>query len=213
MSLLFGTTVSLSKPSSRIGLFVVALLAAATPQLAFAQGMPSAASLFENFSDASIIMMDLVVGIAFIAGIFISLFGLLKFKEYSEAGGRMKLSTPLGIIAVGALLVIMPGIINTTTETLSLGANTGKTLLSVNPGGSEAVAAMAGAMKGILLFVKLIGHLAFFRGLLILKSLSEGAQGATIGRALTHIFGGAAAININATASLLAATFALPLPM
>ena len=173
---------------------------------------PNAATMFENFSEASEELMDLVVAISFVGGIVVTVIGLMKFREYSESGGRMKLTVPLGLVAVGCLMTIMPGMINTATETLSLGANSGKTLLSQGGGGGgEGAAAMAGAISGILLFVKLIGHIAFFRGLLILKNLSEGAQGATIGRALTHLFGGAAAININATAAMLSATFGMPL--
>ena len=49
---------------------------------------------------------------------------------------------------------------------------------------------------------------AFFRGFLMLKRMADGDNQATVGRALTHIFGGAAAINVNATAAMLAATFA-----
>lgn len=195
----------------RVFMRLAAALIVLLPSVAFGQTAPSAAQMFANSADFFTIMMDLVVGAAFVAGLFITAMGLYKFKEYSEAGGRMKLSMPLGMVAVGALLVIMPGMISTATETLSLGANTGKSLLSQNTGGSEAGAAISGAVTGILLFVKLIGHIAFFRGLLILKGLSEGNQSATMGRALTHIFGGAAAININATAALLTSTLGMPL--
>lgn len=200
---------------NKLFFFVVAsfvVLAGFLPVSAFAQQYPSAADMFNNFSEVSVELMDLVVAVSFVGGIVVTIIGLLKFREYSESGGRMKISVPLGIVAVGCLMVIMPGMINTATETLSLGANSGKSLLSQGSAGSgDAAAAMSGAITGILLFVKLIGHIAFFRGLLILKSLSEGAQGATFGRALTHLFGGAAAININATAAMLSTTFGLPL--
>lgn len=190
-----------------------AITAGLFPYEAMAQMQaPSAASMFENFSEASEELMDLVVAVSLVGGIVVTIIGLLKFREYTEAGGRMKLTVPLGLVAVGCMMVIMPGMINTATETLSLGANTGKSLLSQgNPGGGDVPAAMAGAISGILLFVKLIGHIAFFRGLLILKGMSEGNQQATIGRALTHLFGGAAAININLTANMLSATFGMPL--
>lgn len=199
---------------NKLFFYVVAsfvVIAGILPTTAFAQQLPSAAEMFNNFSEVSLELMDLVVGVSFVGGIIVTIIGLLKFREYSESGGRMKISVPLGIVAVGCLMVIMPGMINTATETLSLGANSGKSLLSQGSSGGDASAAMSGAITGILLFVKLIGHIAFFRGLLILKSVSEGAQGATMGRALTHLFGGAAAININATAAMLSATFGLPL--
>ena len=167
--------------------------------------------MFENFSEASINLMDLVVGASFVMGIFVTAMGLWKFKEYGEQGGRVKFTLPLGLVAVGTFMVIMPGMLNMATETLSLGANTGKSVLSQGPTGGEASAAMAGAIKGILLFVKLIGHIAFLRGLFILKSMSEGSQQATMGRALTHLLGGAAAINIQVVAAMMSATLGMPL--
>lgn len=195
---------------------VVALVVAmSAPLTVFAQGavnmddMPSAAQMFENFSDASLALMDLVVGVCFVMGIIVTIIGLMKFKESAE--GRMKLSTPLGLVGVGCMMIIMPGMINMATETLSLGANTGKSILSEGRIENGAAAQMAGAIKGILLFVKLIGHIAFFRGLLILRDVSNGSQGASVGRALTHLLGGAAAINIDITASMLGATFGIPL--
>ena len=200
---------------SKLGVFSILATLFLWPGFAFAaSGIPSAATMFENFGNTATSLMDIVVATAFVCGLVITIVGLLKLREYAEAGGRMKLSTPLGVIAVGTLLVIMPGMINTATETLSLGANTGKSVLSQGGGGgSDAVAAMSGAIHGILLFVKLIGHIAFFRGLLILKRLAEGNGQTSMGAALLHIFGGAAAINITATADVFSTLLKIDLPI
>ena len=53
------------------------------------------------------------------------------------------------------------------------------------------------------MFVQLLGVIAFVRGLLILKSIGENKDGA-LGRAMTHIFGGAAAMNISWAITMLA---------
>lgn len=190
----------------------LALLALMMPLPALAQSLPNLGDMFANFSEASLALMDLVVGFAFVTGIVVSVIGLIRLKEYAEQGGRVKVSAPIGLLLVGACLIALPGMIDTATETMSLGANTGKNLLS-EPGGEGMPAQMAAAIAGVLLFIKLIGHIAFFRGFLILKRLADGDQQATVGRAVTHIFGGAAAININATAAILAATFAPGVPM
>lgn len=60
-------------------------------------------------------------------------------------------------------------------------------------------------MKAVLMFIQFIGLIAFVRGGLLLKAIGEHKDGA-MGRALTHIFGGAAAINITWAVSILAAT-------
>ena len=172
--------------------------------------MPNIAEMFANFSDSSIALMSIVVAAAFLTGIAITFKGLLSLKEYADSGGRVPLKTPFIILLVGVLLVAMPGTINMATETMALGKNTGTQVFAETS--SDAPAGMDSALRGILLFVKLIGHIAVFRGLLILHRGSQG-QEASFGRGVTHILGGAAAININATVNLLASAVGMPMPI
>jgi len=183
-------------------------------QAAAITSAPSIAQMFTNFSDATVSLMTLVLATAFILGIALSGVAVLKFKAHAENPQQVRLQVPIFLTLIGACLVALPGSIDTATETMALGANTGTELLS-RVQDPEGMPGLGAALTGILLFVKLIGHLAFFRGFLILKKAAEGQQGGEIGRALTHIFGGAAAININATISILANTFApgMPLPL
>jgi intracellular multiplication protein IcmC len=53
------------------------------------------------------------------------------------------------------------------------------------------------------LFVKLIGLIAAVRGFLIFKKLGEGGGQAGVGVGLTHVLGGAMAVNIETTYNLL----------
>lgn len=185
---------------------LVLLLAALSPSVAWAQGAPSIDTMFSNFADSSVKLMNMVRWAGLPIGLYISGLALIRLKDYSESGGRTKLSTPLLLAAIGAMLIAFPMTANIATQTLALGDATGNSLSQVPSGGGAP--GVAAALAGVLLFVKLVGHIAFFRGFLILKGVAEGQQGAGVGRALTHIFGGAAAININATIDILANTFA-----
>lgn len=179
----------------------------ASPSLAFAQTAPSIDEMFANFSSSAVALMTLVRWMALPVGLFISYRALMSLKEYADSGGRqVKLSTPIMLAALGAVLIAFPVATNIATETLALGAATGTSLSRVPAGGGAP--GVQAALEGIMLFVKLVGHIAFFRGFLILKGVAEGAQGQSVGRALTHIFGGAAAINIGATINILSNTFA-----
>lgn len=178
----------------------------ALPSVAFAQNAPSIDEMFANFRTSSIAIMNLVRWMALPVGLFISFRALLSLKEYTESGGRVKLSTPIILAALGATLIAFPVATNIATETIALGAASG-TQLSRAPSGGGAPGVQA-ALEGILMFVKMIGHIAFFRGFLLLKGVAEGNQQATVGRALTHIFGGAACINIDVTVEILANSFA-----
>lgn len=194
-------------PDTRHAIFWSALLSAGLPLTAQAQQAPNIAQMFANFSSTSVALMSLAVGVSFVIGLCVTGVGLFKLKKFSESNGQIPFSQPLIILFVGMALVVLPGFIDTTTETMSLGSNTATSVLAVNVG-DGSIPGMSDAMRGILLFVKLVGHLAFIRGFLILKDMGEGKNGASMGRALTHIFGGAAAININATIAMLGATFA-----
>ena len=183
----------------------------ALPTLA-ATSIPDIGQMFSNLSSSSITLMKLVSGCAFVVGIYLAYRSAMAFKEYADGGGRTQLKTPFGIMLAATLMIAFPGTINMATETLALGQNTGS-VLSESGGGGGAVGMMSSALTGVLLFVKLVGHIAIFRGILMLKKIAEGQQGAEVGRALTHIFGGAAAVNINATINLLANSVGMSLPI
>lgn len=183
------------------------LAAASMPWAAQAQSAPNLAEMFSNFGGSAVQLMNLAVGVAFVMGLCITGVGVFRLKKFSDSNGQMSISQPLIILFVGMALVVLPGFIDTATETLSLGNSTATSVLAVNVG-DGSIPGMDGALTGVLLFVKLVGHLAFIRGFLILKDVGEGKGHASMGRAVTHIFGGAAAININATIAMLGATFA-----
>jgi len=174
-----------------------------------ANAMVGVDTMFANFGKSAIRIIKLVVFAGIIIGIFISCVGVVKLKEYSESGGRTTFKTPLMLIFVGVMLVALPGTINMATETMSLGANTGTAVFSIGKA-SSMPPGMDAAIKGVLLFIKMVGHIAIVRGFFILKRLGEGQQG-EMGRALTHILGGALAVNINKTVEILANTVGMPL--
>lgn len=189
---------------AKSALFPMALLF--VPSVAMAQSAPSLDEMFANFSSSAVALMNLVRWMALPVGLYISFRALLSLKEYAESGGRVKLSTPIFLAAIGATLIMFPVATNIATETIALGAATGTKLSRVPGGGGNA--AIGAALEGVLLFVKLVGHIAFFRGFLILKGVAEGSQQASVARALTHILAGAACINIDTTIEVLVNTFA-----
>lgn len=71
--------------------------------------------------------------------------------------------------------------------------------------GGTGLAKFQNTMQAVLMFIQFLGMVAFFRGGLILKNIGEHKDG-SMGRALTHIFGGAAALNIGWAVWILAHT-------
>lgn len=160
-------------------------------------------TMFENSQSTWVAFMNLARGIAWLSGVIISCAALFKLKYVNE--GKIGIKTPLMWAFVGAALIALPGMISTATQTLSLGDNTATSLLSRDHG-TSMIPGSQEAVNGVLLFIKLVGHVAFIRGFFLLKDFGSGKEG-TMGRALTMIFGGAACINIEAFVGILAATF------
>ena len=51
-------------------------------------------------------------------------------------------------------------------------------------------------IEGVMVFVMLVGYIAFIRGWFVLKAFADGQQGATVAQGLTFLFGGSLAINL-----------------
>ena len=66
-------------------------------------------------------------------------------------------------------------------------------------------------MKGVLMFVKFVGLLAWFRGLWHLKRAGDNVESSDVNtKAFIHIMGGTLALNIEFAISVLADTFGVP---
>ncbi|HRJ66669.1 MAG TPA: hypothetical protein PLW48_05985 [Alphaproteobacteria bacterium] len=51
-------------------------------------------------------------------------------------------------------------------------------------------------IEGVMVFVMLVGYIAFIRGWFVLRAFADGQQGATVAQGLTFLFGGTLAINL-----------------
>lgn len=185
-------------------LYVIAILS--TPQSAWAA--PTVDQMFANFSGSAIQLFKFVFIAAMFIGLLLAGKGFFSLKEYADGlnGGRASLKKPLVTMLVGILLFSIGNSMNMATLTLTLGNFSGTNVMSegILSGGAASLPGAAAAIKGILLFVKLIGLIAAVRGFLMIYRIGEGQGGNhNIGTALTHIFGGAAAVNIEATYNML----------
>ena len=176
---------------------------ASLPGVAFAQ--PGVDEMFANFSDSAIAIFNLVMRVSVLLGILLAGKAALSFKEYSESGGRTSLKTPVTILAVAVFLFSIPTTMGVATQTLALGGFAGPNVMSEAPSGGGLPGANA-AIRGVLLFVKLVGIIAAVRGFLIFKKVGEGNSQQGVGAGLTHVLGGAAAVNIEATYNMLKAS-------
>jgi len=191
-----------------LNIFVLLGLFSATNS-AYAQGT-NVASMFANFVGSLNEILDLVQYSGYLIGIFLVIGSVYKLAQLGQGNGQITIKTPLVMFFVGIAIFALTGSVAIMTQTMAMGSGPGALLAPSTPGMDATIAQ---AWQGVLLFVRLVGYIAFIRGFLLLNQYGQGKDGA-LGKGLIHIFGGIAAINVTITARILANTFApgVPLP-
>lgn len=146
-------------------------------------------------------LMNIVKIGAMAAGIFLILRAILWLPQMEQ--GRVEPGKIAWTLTSGAVLWSLLPMIDMVMHTQGQTSQTTNLLTAhynaTSGGGFNATIA------AVLTFIQLIGFIAFVRGTLILKAIGDNKDG-TMGRALTHILGGAAAMNIGWTVKMLATT-------
>lgn len=154
----------------------------------------SAQDMITNIAAQIPSLMRFVTALAYVMGMYMIFYGIMKLKQYGESRTMMsqshELKGPIILLVVGALLLYLP-------TSVQVGLSTFWT--EPNPYGYlENTDEWSGFINNCFLVIQLFGTIAFIRGLLILSRLGggHGGQPDTLGRAMTHIIGGIFCINI-----------------
>ena len=136
---------------------------------------------------------------AFVAGIIFIMIGISRLIKGAQEGARGPggLGTMMSF-AMGGALISYNEIMRAATTTLVSSSQTATfATLRYDDGLStdEANAAHA-VISSILKFMIIVGLISFVRGLFIVRSVAEGNQQASMMAAITHIVGGALAVNL-----------------
>lgn len=169
-----------------------------------AGGTPSSATdlsgMFQAFATSVPSLMKMISFGAVCAGAFMILRAVLLLPQLEQ--GRVEGGKIIWLLISGVGLWSILPFIAVSMGTLGMSSTDASSLLTakyaqVSSGGFD------GTIASMMVFVQLLGLLAFVRGMMILKALGENKDGA-MGRALTHIFGGSAAMNVAWTVKMLA---------
>ena len=140
-----------------------------------------------------------------VAGLFIILRAVYMMPQLEQ--GRAEPSKVIWTLISGVALFSLMPMIDMGLGTIgasATGGSCGGNVLTCDLMGRGGTA-FEKPVLAVLSFIQLLGLIAFVRGCMILKMIGEHKDGA-MGRALTHIFGGSAAMNITWTVKLLATT-------
>jgi hypothetical protein len=182
------------------------------PDIANAEGaVATLQTLFKNGITSWQGIIHLMGALMYVSGVIIGGMAIVKFKDLSD--GKIPAHMPILLSIISAALIASPSIIMTITSTYYGDKKfQPDNLLTSIP--QTSVDGVSDALTSVLIFVQMLGVIAFFRGFLMLKSVGTGKDG-QLGKAMTHILGGVLAINIQATVGMLARTFfaGMQLPM
>ncbi len=151
-------------------------------------------------STFSVAMWRLLWVVAALVGTVYVGAALLRMQRASRFAGQAQvtLGDILPIILIGGLLLNLSRFINATwnsfgTGTVSYGA--------ISYGGAADFGRFAESINAVLTLASVAGGMFFFKGVLLLKKASVDGQSSygaddSVWRALTHMFGGAALVQI-----------------
>ena len=163
-------------------------------------------------SDTMNPMGNILWGFCYLAGIILVMIGIMRLLKTAQEGPRGPggIGTIMTFIVAGALLSIdqMLGAWSNSmfdTETVT---HYGELAFTTGMGPAE-IAHVHAVISAILGFVMILGWISFIRGWFILRDVAEGNQQASMMAAMTHIFGGALAVNLGPVLNAVQETFGL----
>jgi hypothetical protein len=187
-------------PFKTIQLYLFSLVGLMVPLNSYAE-LPAADRIFMRFSEHSELLVSLVQITAVLIGFIFVFKAFLKLKIYGEMRSMMaphaRLNQILLLLFVGTLLIAVPYATRDVLVDAFFGSPTiaGLRYDSSRHFSSELVL----AAKRL---VRLVGYVAFVRGLVQLGTFQEGGR-YTLGKPMTYIVAGIFAINIEQTRRLI----------
>ena len=155
--------------------------------------------------------------LAVIVGMVLVYKGLVKASKYGTDPRTYSVPSILVNLVIGAILITVGTSLDMDMNTIFGTGVKGSSWFWTSFGGgylATTIIASGGSLDvfestitAALTFFQIIGFISFIRGWLILKNSVEGTGQATMAQGLTHIFGGALAINIYYILNVLDYTF------
>lgn len=181
--------------------------------VAFAQDLPNTASIFESFTSSISGITNLIQGLAFVVGLALGVGALVDFTKLNDNRG-VELKQPLFKLLASVFLISYGDTFSMINNSFGLPPPSAASQNVFGSGGGNAASeTLNSALLGIIGFIKIIGHITFFNGILVLKDYGTGKQGTSMAKGLFRLFGGAALINFYATANVVRETFYSGIPM
>ncbi|MGE4313110.1 MAG: hypothetical protein AB7E85_02405 [Pseudobdellovibrionaceae bacterium] len=164
-------------------------------------------------------MMKLIANFGYVAGIILVMVGISRLLKTSQEGakGPGGIGTLFVFFVAGCLLsldailgAVGGSFFNSDFFGLFGGGHVADfALLSQSTGDAAIDNHILAVISAVVGFMIIIGTIAFVRGIFLLHQVADGNQQASLMAAMTHIIGGAFAVNIGSVINAVESTFGL----
>ncbi len=163
------------------------------------------------FSDIYEPLMNLIFAFGYLAGLVLTVVAITRLLKTAQDGprGPASLGTIMCIIVAGVLFSLST--IMASFSTSMFGDSTISTFAMLQTSTGDAVIDdhILSIISTVLVFMTIIGFISFLRGFFMLKEVAEGNGQASLMAAVTHIFGGALAVNLGSLMNAVQTTLGL----
>lgn len=156
-------------------------------------------------------MTLLIGGFCYLAGVALIIIGISRLLKTAQEG-------PRGPAGMGTIMTFLVGGALLSADAM-MGAFTGSFfadgtthtfgVLAYAQGLGNAAAHAHDVLAAILAFMMIVGWISFVRGWFIIREVAEGNHQASLMAGMTHIFGGALAVNLGPALMAIQTTFGL----
>lgn len=174
-------------------------LAFGTFNAAGATGNGLDAMVVRFMDDIFVPMQYLLRGFTYLAGIVLIMVGISRLLKSAQEGARGPggLGTIMTFITAGALFSFNAMLGGWVSSLFGQGRSMTFAQLQYTAGMQAAeLGHVHAVISGVIAFVAVLGWISFIRGWFIIRDVAEGSHQASLMAGMTHLFGGALAVNL-----------------
>lgn len=144
-------------------------------------------------------MLALLIAFGYLAGIILVMIGISRFLKSEQEGprGPTGIGTIMTFLVAGAMFSLhkMVGALSSSLFDTNVVTTKGELVYKAGMEGSEVLHAEA-VIAAAVAFVALLGWISIVRGFFIVRGVAEGNSQASMMAGMTHLLGGALAVNL-----------------
>lgn len=154
--------------------------------------------LVSLFADIYEPLISIILAFAYLAGIILVMVGIGRIIKTAQDGprGPAGMGTIMTFVVAGVLFSLSTIMASFSVSMFETSKVATFAVLSSSTGDAVVDDHILAIISTVLVFLTIIGYISFMRGFFIIKDVAEGNSQASLMAGVTHIFGGALAVNL-----------------